>query len=176
MKDIASLIPMGPKNGFYGKKSPVLARLRQLLTYDRHSGIWRWNESRGSPWAGKVAGCLNQDGYIQVRVDRRLYMAHVLAWYYSFGNWPDRQVDHENCDPADNRLNNLRLGMSYQNLGNSGKRKHNTSGFKGVTRHGKKWRAEIAHIKLGVFDTPELAAAAYEKAAKIRYGQFARVA
>jgi hypothetical protein len=172
----AAFVPFGPKMGFYGKKAPSLSRLRELLTYDRQSGLWIWNENRGPQWAGRVAGSINQDGYIQIRVDRRLYMAHVLAWYYSFEIWPDRQVDHENGDPSDNRLNNLRLGMSYQNLGNSGKRKHNSSGFKGVSRHGKKWRAEIAHIKLGVFDTPELAAAAYERAAKIRYGEFARVA
>lgn len=151
-----------------------LSRLRELLDYNRHTGEWTWLVDRnGQVKAGDQAGTLNPDGYVQIRVDRKLYMAHVLAWFYSFGQWPKNQIDHADRTRSHNWLNNLRQATGVQNLGNSEKRKHNTSGFKGVYRDGKKWCAEIAHIKLGRFDTPEAASAAYAEAAKTRYGPFA---
>ncbi|MFZ2066979.1 MAG: hypothetical protein WAV27_13445 [Xanthobacteraceae bacterium] len=63
----------------------------------------------------------------------------------------------------------VRRAIVSRNADDAPKRSDNTSGFTGVWR-GKngQWRAEIAHIKLGSFDTPEAAAAAYRRAAKIR--------
>lgn len=157
----------------YSKTGLSLDRLRWLLHYDRFTGIWTWAVDRGPRRAGDVAGTENSEGYIQIRIDRKLYMAHVLAWFYSFEQWPKNQVDHEDRVRSHNWLNNLRQATPSQNLGNSPKRKHNTSGFKGVYRSGNKWRAEIAHVKLGYFDTPEEASAAYQLAAEARYGVFA---
>lgn len=151
-----------------------LKRLRELLHYDRYTGIWTWLVDRGGRIkAGDQAGNLNSDGYVQIRIDYKLYMAHVLAWFYSFEQWPKNIVDHENRVRHENWLNNLRQATHEQNFANTGMRKNNTSGFKGVHRSGRKWKAEVAHIKLGTFDTAEEASAAYEKAAKIRYGEFA---
>lgn len=121
----------------------------------------------------KLAGSLHAGGYVQIRVDGKLYMAHVLAWFYSFERWPDHQIDHVNRVKSDNRLINLRQATPSQNLANTGKRRANTSGFKGVYRHGSGWRAEIAHFKLGTYSTREAAAAAYEEADRIRNGTFA---
>lgn len=91
------------------------------------------------------------------------------------------QVDHINGDRRDNRRCNLRVCTQAQNLWNNGKKAHNKSGFKGVYFCGQtqRWRAEIRVnkrcIKLGRFDTPELAAAAYDSAARLHHGQFARL-
>lgn len=150
-----------------------LERLKELLHYDRFTGVWTWLVDRGPVKAGDVAGTENEEGYIQIRIDRKLYMAHVLAWFYSFGQWPKNMVDHDNRRRAENWLNNLRQATCSQNFGNVPMRKCNTSGFKGVWKRGDKWVAEIAHIKLGTFDTPEQAAQAYAEAAKVRFGQFA---
>lgn len=87
-------------------------------------------------------------------------------------------VDHINGNGLDNRLCNLRLATSQQNQFNS---KSKRSGIdklpKGVTAHGKSFRARIRIdyrlINLGTYVTPELACAAYEKAASIYFKEFA---
>lgn len=92
------------------------------------------------------------------------------------------QVDHINGDSLDNRRLNLRVATNAQNNRNRGVSKNNTSGFKGVCWDGqtKKW---VAHIetdgrqkKLGRFDTPKAAHAAYCSAAKELHQDFARFA
>lgn len=92
-----------------------------------------------------------------------------------------RQGDHINHNTLDNRRGNLRIASSRENQRNRGKRRDNSSGFKGVVRHRNgKWMSRIRiaerRIYLGVFDTPELAHAAYAAAAAQYHGEFARVA
>jgi len=78
---------------------------------------------------------------------------------------------------SDNRLHNLRAATSSQNKHNSGIRRHNVSGYKGVSRNWGKWAARICvnrkTICLGSFDTPEQASAAYKSAAAKYHGDFA---
>jgi hypothetical protein len=93
---------------------------------------------------------------------------------------PGLEVDHVDGDGLNNRRCNLRPATSSQNKHNRGKGRNNTSGFKGVwwhKQHGR-WAADIwLHSKkrfLGLFDTAELAHAAYCKAAAELHGEFAR--
>jgi hypothetical protein len=94
------------------------------------------------------------------------------------------QVDHINGDGLDNRRANLRLATPSQNSQNIGKRRTNTSGYKGVSRcaNSPKWRAQIrsadktqgcnGKVYLGVFDTPEQAYAAYCEANRRLHGDY----
>lgn len=88
-------------------------------------------------------------------------------------------VDHKNGDPLDNRRCNLREATHGQN--NANRAAYSTSGFKGVyrSRNGRRWVARIRHEKhrrhLGVYDTPEAAADAYNTAARELFGDFARL-
>jgi len=166
-KKVAALAVSSPKAEL------SLKRLQSQLYYDRHTGIWTWLVKKGKMEPGSVAGNYSTSGYIQIRVDRKLYMAHVLAWFYSFGVWPENMVDHQNRIRDDNRLNNLRQATLSQNLGNTLKRNNNTSGFKGVWKRGNKWIAEVGKIKFGTFDTREEAAVVVAQEAKKRYGEFA---
>lgn len=92
-----------------------------------------------------------------------------------------RNVDHKNMNRLDNRRENLRPCTQSQNLANSKKRPHNTSGFKGVNWHTgtKAWAARLGfqnkRIHLGYFKTAEEAARAYDAAAKQYFGEFARL-
>lgn len=88
---------------------------------------------------------------------------------------PGYMRDHENGDGLDNRRSNLRLATNKQN--NQNRKCHSASGYKGVYRYKKtaKWRAEIERDFLGIFDTPEKAALAYNIEAVKRFGLFARV-
>jgi hypothetical protein len=169
-------------------KRPTAARLREVLDYDRATGVFLWRhrtDVRGG-WnakcAGKVAGRLDSDGYRQIAVDGRRYAASKLAWVYVTGEWPAREVDHRNLDRADDRFENLRPATHAQNGANRGLPPTNTSGRKGVhwNKKLKKWQAAIKvgkrRVHLGVFTDIEAAAAAYAAAARQHHGDFARIA
>lgn len=92
---------------------PPLERLQQLLHYDTQEGVLRWRVSQGRAKAGSEAGYVEEDGYVEVRVDGVRYKAHRIAYYMGTGVDPlAHQVDH--CpDPTrtNNRLANLRLAV-----------------------------------------------------------------
>lgn len=153
----------------YCRTDIEIVRIKEMLNYDPNTGIWIWRAN------GSIATYLGPGGYFNIKLDGKIFMAHDLVWPYLFDRWPRNVIDHANRIESDNRFINLREATQLQNLGNSEKRKHNKSGYKGVhwDKIQKRWRAEIAHIKLGSFSTVEEAAAVYAKAAKIRYGEFA---
>jgi hypothetical protein len=157
-------------------------RLREVLAYDPETGVFTRRVSRGPMSAGSTAGYPDRDGYLMVCIDYQAYFAHRLAWLYTFGEWPSEDIDHIDRNPSNNALANLRPASRSENLANTKARRDNTSGKKGVWWHksAKKWAAGItvkrrAH-HLGLFESIEDAAAAYEHAAKKHFGEFARVA
>jgi hypothetical protein len=90
-------------------------------------------------------------------------------------------VDHIDGDGLNNQKSNLRLCTHSQNKawGTAKSRPNNTSGYRGVLYHGKKWSARIRvnytrHV-LGSFDTKEAAALAYNEAALKHFGPYARL-
>jgi hypothetical protein len=89
------------------------------------------------------------------------------------------QVDHINGNGLDNRMENLRVCTGQENIRNQALRKDNTTGYKGVTPHKKKYRAQIYvngnKILIGVFSDPKDAARAYDEKAKELHGEFSRL-
>ena len=94
---------------------------------------------------------------------------------------PKKDIDHMNNNKLDNRKQNLRLCSPSQNGSNMKIPKSNKSGFKGVSwnKQHKKWSAYIyknyKHIFIGSFEDKQEAALAYNKAATVYFGEFARI-
>lgn len=152
------------------------ARLLALVEYNAATGAIKRRSN------GRVARPTHGGGYVQIMLDRKMYLGHRLAWFYAHGRWPDGVVDHINADPSDNRIGNLRDTTRRLNVAHSKKYSNNTSGFKGVSwnKQRRAWAASICvHSKtkhLGMFDTPEAAHSAYMAAARQHFGEFARAA
>ena len=142
-------------------------RLKELLHYDPETGVFTRNvTTNNNAHAGDVAGSPHIKGYVQIQVDSHVLLAHRLAWFYTYGEFPHGMLDHHDQDKTNNRMSNLRPVTNKQNLENTKVSSNNKSGFKGVCAKGSKWLAYITHcykrIHLGYFDTPEEASAAYE--------------
>ncbi|KRG54097.1 HNH endonuclease [Stenotrophomonas nitritireducens] len=163
---------------------PTHAEVAGLLSYCPESGVLRWRTSSGNQVReGADAGTLHPDGYRIVRIARRGYPAHRLAWLLVTGEWPLQQVDHRNGVRSDNRLSNLRQaspGENNQNL-HGPLSSNRTSRFLGVCwkRREERWRAQIqvngVRRDLGLFATEEEAHRAYS-AAKAELHPFHHVA
>lgn len=145
------------------------ARLRAILHYDQSTGIFTWAIRRkGGRGLGMEAGGRMSHGYRSIGIDGREYTAHRLAWLYTHGEWPLAYIDHINGNRSDNRIANLRDVSQVVNMQNVYEPKsNNKSGYRGVSWHAQrgKYTARIKvdgkYKHLGLFDTPEKAAAAY---------------
>lgn len=158
-------------------------RVRELLDYDPDTGVFVWARDYSSRRKGAVAGHVSAtNGAVEIRIDRRPYLAHRLAWLLIYGVWPKLFIDHANGDPSDNRIANLRQATVSQNAANKRRPATNSSGYKGVcwNKSSKKWQAGIKvngrSFHLGLFATPEDAHEAYLTAAVHHFGEFARAA
>lgn len=154
------------------------AEIEKHLKFNPRNGCFYWTSRRGPMQEGSLAGKYDSNGHRQITLNGRAYLAHRLAWTVTYGEWPNHHIDHKNGDKADNRPKNLRACTSSQNNANARISKSNTTGFKGVTIHGQRYRAQIAKdgkkMLLGVFSTKEEAHAAYVAASKVLFGKFAR--
>jgi hypothetical protein len=155
--------------------------LLRALSYDSATGVFRWRIATGCVKIGEVAGTPRGDGndYLVIRVKSRLYLAHVLAWFYMRAAWPTKLIDHRDRNKANNAFANQREATKSLNGGNSKAHAHNSSGLKGIyfSKQKRKWIAEITpngrKIYLGGFTTPIEAHAAYAAAAQTHFGEFA---
>lgn len=157
--------------------------LKASLAYDPDSGDFRWKRKGGGRVKpGDIAGVLGAGGYRLIRMGGVLWMAHRLAFLYVRGSWPKEDVDHKDCNPANNRWGNLRECRPSENGGNARISKRNKSGTKGVwwDKQRGKWIAAIRvngrRLRLGYFAEIDDAARAYRVGAEKHFGEFARTA
>ena len=154
-------------------------KLKELLHYCPDTGVFTWlMKPCSNVRAGSVAGTVNKiNGYATIKVNRKIYLAHRLAWLYIHGTFPPNDIDHINRVKSDNRLCNLRMATHAENMQNTSMYRNNTSGHVGVSWHKatQKWIACITlskkQIHIGIFHSLEEAIAA-RKAAEPQYHQF----
>lgn len=122
-----------------------------------------------------------------VSYNDKLYVSHnrknglKMTLHRFLLNFPEKTIDHINGNGLDNRKQNLRLCSNAQNFRNRGKSVTNTSGYKGVTwsNQHRKWMAQISinykRKTIGVFNSKDQAAIAYNIAALKYHGEFAKL-
>lgn len=117
-------------------------------------------------------------GYAATKINYRIVLMHRLI----LGDDTEKWIDHINRNRLDNRIKNLRYATGSANRVNSDINSNNTSGFRGVhylNKSRKHWCARIGHnmtrVYIGVFDTAEEAALAYDREAKKRFGRVAQL-
>lgn len=138
-------------------------------------GKWTLVSPEDLEWARTLA--LNySSGYAGVYHDtlHRMIMVRMTGKQIPRG----AEIDHVNGDKLDNRRSNLRISHHAQNAANTGLRRTNTSGFKGVFRNKLRWSARLVlhrkSVNIGTFDTPDEAAWMYDQWAIALVGEFAR--
>jgi len=157
--------------------------VREFYNYDSATGNIKRRVGRGTRWyKGEIVGTVGKNGYRYIGINRKLYLAHRVAWLIYHGRWPVADIDHINGDKDDNRMANLREATRSENNINSITPRNNTSGHKGCYYDKRRscWYAEIwvnkKKIFLGRFDSSQEAGEAYQAAAQKYYGEFARSA
>lgn len=171
------------------QQNEVDSFLQENLRFDPLTGkIWwaKQNQSGRPRQLDVPLGKLNRDGYLafDIRLPGSLktkkLLNHRVGWFLYYGVWPESFLDHVNGERVDNKIANLRNATMKQNNQNRRGYSKSSSSYKGVSwEQNRFWKASIydcgSNKRLGNFVLEEDAARAYDKAAKLIFGDFARL-
>jgi hypothetical protein len=113
-------------------------------------------------------------GYFHVRINNRNYKLHRVVYLFHNLDWNihdislDNEIDHDDRDTTNNKIENLRILDNSGNNRNKNKKPNCSSIYRGVCWHktAKKWRALIKidgkNRHLGLFDDENEAGALYQ--------------
>jgi hypothetical protein len=113
---------------------------------------------------------LHNRGYACASMDHKTILLHDFILGI-------KDVDHVDRNKLNNRKANLRPASPSQNQANRVQMRIKGSRYKGVSWHtgAGKWRARVAGEHLGLFESLEEAAKAYNSKAVEVYGPYARI-
>lgn len=156
-----------------------------MLDYDELHRLFEYKDghlvrrvARGRIPAGSVAGTINSEGYLLVKIGGKNRRVHRIIFLMLNSYLPD-YLDHIDGDKLNNKIENLRECTTSENRFNMTKYKNNKSGVKGVywCKSTEKWKAAITKnkqtIRLGSFDSISKAKLAVESCRKNAHGEFA---
>ncbi|WP_314721489.1 HNH endonuclease signature motif containing protein [Rahnella variigena] len=110
--------------------------------------------------AGKPAGCMGNNGYVGVGLNRKKFQVHRLIWLMFYGYMPEC-IDHINGIRHDQRIANLRnVSITENNRNRAGVkgRESESTGVYWCSDH-QKYRARLRvsgkDIHIGYFDSKE---------------------
>ena len=163
----------------------ILQNTDLFSLFEYRDGKLYWRVPAGGPAGssgvrkvGDLAGGLNRQGYICLKINNTQVKAHRVIFMMHHGFLPGI-IDHIDGNKANNRIENLRAVTHLENTLNSKKPSTNRSGIKGVCWHKlkNKWMASCAlggkiyHV--GYFDDIQEAAQTVHKFRENLHGSFA---
>lgn len=157
---------------------PSMSRLYSLFSIDLSKGVLVHKKKFGV-MAGSAAGNVMPSGYVRVKIDGKLYLAHRVIYKMVTGEDPcEHEIDHIDGDKRNNRPENLRLATRHQNRQNVGTYKNNKSKLRGVW-YEKSRKCFLCSVQsfgnretFGPFSTAEEASEVYESVSRERFGEF----
>ena len=94
--------------------------LKTRVSYCPETGLFHWKASGfkrkedATRLGGCVCSCTNTAGYVVIRLDGKLYLAHRLAFLYMEGKMPEF-VDHDDRVRTNNIWSNLKAATRESN-------------------------------------------------------------
>jgi hypothetical protein len=176
---------------------PSLEMIKACVSYDQVTGQFTWktrpdghfsSHRAAASWNTRFSGkpvMKTNRGYIilTITVDgaESYTMGHRAAWALMTGAMPEFEIDHINGIRGDNKWTNLRQATHQQNQWNKSASARNKSGFLGVHKHSQNKGKFVAQIRscgitkhIGIFDSAEEAALAYQSASSAIHGEYMR--
>jgi len=154
----------------------ILKSLSRLF-YNEITGDLVWVDG---PKKGKTSGWRDSNGYLLTRIEGQLLRNHHIIWYKITGEWPDKEIDHEDNNPSNNKWSNLREADRQQQGMNQKLQVKRRGKWKGVhkTTSGK-YGVKIKHNGKSIngignkFTDPREAALMYNYYAERLFGPYA---
>ncbi len=99
--------------------------IREHFTYHPNGTITR-DDRKGSN------GSYDKDGYLILKIKKKQFKAHRVAWFLNYGEFPNGEIDHINRNRTDNRIENLRVCTRLQNNRNKAQKLNPDTGTQGI--------------------------------------------
>lgn len=135
--------------------APTVTRgwLREYFRYEDGNLYAIKHRPHSRVLVGDKLGYVHSSGRVRAVLFGRKYGLHQLIWIYHNGALPEFGIDHEDRNPANNRIGNLRECTAKTNA-------ENQAGIRGVHKEDSgRFSAKIGHngknYYLGTYDTEE---------------------
>ena len=116
--------------------------LAKHVTYNKNTGQFHYLKNN------RLIDNKNYLGYTRISINGKRYLAHRMAWIWVYGSIDEKsEIDHLNQKREDNRIINLRAGISRDNKRNRALQSNNTTGINGVS-YDKKTQSYEVNVKI----------------------------
>ncbi len=91
--------------------------LKEKFIYDEKTGKFYYTSHLRHNFlhkVGEVSGSLADSGHLVITIKGKRYQAARLAWFYTYGTWPQGRLEFINRNCTDIRIDNLRVRKKHE--------------------------------------------------------------